>query len=56
MTGALLLAALLAWGAGAAVDLVLGPERLWARLVPYAAGLAGSGVVAAAGARAVLGS
>lgn len=54
MTDAALLAGLVAWAAGAIVDLGAGAERTWARLFPYAAGLAGGGLVTLAGARAVL--
>jgi hydrogenase-4 component B len=55
MTGALLLAALAVWAAGAAADLVLGADRLSPRVVPYAAGVIGSAVATAAGVLAVRG-
>lgn len=52
----LLLVALVVWAVGAAVDLTVGAERRWARAVPFVAGLAGSGVLAAVGVRMTLGS
>lgn len=55
MNGALLVVALALWAAGAAVDLVAGAERRWARLIPYWTGAVGSAVVCAVGVRAVLG-
>lgn len=54
MIGALLLAALLAWTAGAAADLAAGPRRPLARGAPYVAGAAGSALVTAAGALCVV--
>ncbi|MDA8268797.1 MAG: proton-conducting transporter membrane subunit [Actinomycetota bacterium] len=53
MTGVLLVAGLAVWAAGAAVDLTVGASRTWARLVPYAAGAAGSVLVTVAGVRTV---
>ena len=56
MTPWLLLAALIVWAAGAALDLVVGADRRWARVSPYAAGLVGSVLVTAVGVRSVLGA
>jgi hydrogenase-4 component B len=56
MTGTLLLAALLVWGAGAALDLAVGAGRRSTRLIPYAAGIVGSALVTVVGVRAVLGT
>ena len=55
MTPALLLAAIIVWSVGAALDLVVGADRRWARVTPYVCGLAGSALVVVAGVRAVLG-
>ncbi len=55
MTPALLLAALILWALGAALDLVVGADRRWARITPYIAGMVGSGLVCGAGVRSVLG-
>lgn len=56
MTETLFLAALACWAFGASVDLVAGARRAWSRGLPYLAALVGSGLVAAAGMRAVLGA
>lgn len=56
MTAALLVAAFGLWALGAAVDLIGGVGRTSARTAPYLAGLAGGGLIAALGVRAVLGS
>jgi hydrogenase-4 component B len=53
VTGALLVAGLGTWAAGAAWDLVAGATRRWARTVPYWAGAVGAALVATAGARTV---
>lgn len=55
MTPTLVLAALIAWSAGAAVDLVFGSKQRWARTAPYLAGLTGSALEAVAGVRSTLG-
>lgn len=55
MTAALLLAAAIVWAAGAASGLGSGAQSRWSRLVPFAAGGLGSALVAAGGARMVLG-
>ena len=55
MTPTLLLAALILWALGAAVDLIVGADRPWSRITPYVAGLVGSGLVCGVGVRAVLG-
>lgn len=54
MTWDLILAALCAWAAGAAVDLIFGPARSAARAWPYLTGMAGGGLVCAAGVLGVL--
>lgn len=54
MTGALLVAGLALWAAGAAVDLTVGADPRWSRTAPYVAGVAGSVLVTAAGVRTVL--
>lgn len=55
MNGAVLIGALSLWAVGAAVDLVVGADRRWARLSPYAVGALGSALVCAVGVRCVLG-
>jgi hydrogenase-4 component B len=55
MNGALLIGALCLWSVGAALDLVVGADRHWARLSPYTAGAVGSALVCAVGVRTVLG-
>ncbi len=55
MTAALLLAAMVVWAAGAAVDLLAGTKPRWARPLPFSLALAGSALVTAAGVRMVLG-
>lgn len=53
MTGALLLAGIVVWALGAALDLTAGADRTWARVVPYGAGTLGAALVTAAGVRMV---
>jgi hydrogenase-4 component B len=53
VTGTLLVAGLAVWAAGAAVALVLGTGRTAGRILPFVAGVGGSGVVTAAGVLAV---
>ncbi|MGH9114609.1 MAG: proton-conducting transporter membrane subunit [Acidimicrobiales bacterium] len=55
VTGALIVAGLAVWAAGAALDLVVGAGGSRARSGPWLAGIAGSGCVTAAGVLAVLG-
>ncbi len=54
MTAPLFLAALVVLALGAALDLVVGAGRRWARLGPYLAAVVGSGALTAAGVRMVL--
>jgi len=56
VTGLLLLVTGASWGVGAAIDLVVGTGRRWARSMPYLLGLVGSVSMAVAGVRAVLGA
>jgi hydrogenase-4 component B len=56
VSSALLLAGLIVWAIGAAVDLVWGADRGWSRLAPYAAGLVGAVPIAVSGAVSVLGT
>ncbi|MGA2527764.1 MAG: proton-conducting transporter membrane subunit [Acidimicrobiales bacterium] len=53
MTGVLLVVALLLFALGATLDLVRGSGAAWARVVPFVAGMAGGGLLAAAGLLAV---